>query len=97
MENHSLGVLPYMNGVTFARGRFVAVGERGGLITSPDGVRWSVLPVEPDARLKAITTGPMGFVAVGARGSVVRSKDGASWSGTRVMPAKVASSAVSQP
>lgn len=44
--------LPYLRGVTYGNGKFVAVGDDGVVLTSVDGITWSLstIPAAPDLR-----------------------------------------------
>src|SRR6185503_3607017 len=64
---------------TFANSLFVAVGDDGTILTSPDGVDWTT-------RLSGVTNTLLGvghangtFVAVGQLGAVLTSTDGSQW------------------
>ena len=61
---------------------FVAVGENGQLLASPDGSDWTRVPTPPgkeDAHLYGVVWTGSRFVAVGQAGTVVTSADGMSW------------------
>ncbi len=66
--------------VAYAEGRFVAVGDRGAIVTSPDGLAWTVRPSGTEAALKGVAHGAGGWVAVGEGGTILTSPDGARWS-----------------
>jgi len=66
--------------VTFAAGRFVAVGNYGVIATSTDGVNWSDLSIGgSDRNLRDITRGGGLCVAVGNGGMLFTSPDGRTW------------------
>jgi hypothetical protein len=75
-----------LRSVTFGNGSFVAVGDSGTIVSSSDGIKWTLRHCElegTDYRLAGITYGK-GFVAVGSSISdgsqaVVTSTDGMSW------------------
>lgn len=80
----------YVGGMAVAEGagQFVAVGWRGGIVTSPDGLQWTFQPGGAQTRFEeywGVTYGGSGFVAVGfeasANGSAIAatSGDGAHW------------------
>ncbi|MBM3883461.1 MAG: hypothetical protein FJ387_27775, partial [Verrucomicrobia bacterium] len=59
--------------------RFVAVGDRGTVLTSVDGEVWTA-PSTPTAnRLWGLTYGNSRFVATGAEGTLLTSLDGREW------------------
>lgn len=60
---------------------FVAVGDSGGILTSPDGLAWTARFSGLFARLTAVSVlAPVGpFVAVGDSGTVATSSDGVTW------------------
>lgn len=74
--------------VTYGKGLFVAVGNRGYTALSPDGKHWKTLmlvdrnghPVE----LRGIAYGRNTFVAVGQNGVVMVSGDGHEWVDVRI-------------
>ena len=71
-----------LNGIAFGAGQFVAVGNSGTILTSPDGVTWSIRAASTTQNLKSVAYGTMSlnFAAVGALGTIVFSDDkGVSW------------------
>ena len=63
--------------VTYGNGKFVAVGDDGNIVTSPDGRDWTGVPSKPTTNhLLAVTYGNGIFVAVGDNGTIVTSSDG---------------------
>jgi hypothetical protein len=74
--------------VTYGNGRFVAVGDWGMSVTSPDGVTWTVRASGVPRALRGVTYGNGRFVAVGD-GVILTSPDGVTWtkrgSGTYVL------------
>lgn len=75
-------------GATGWRGMAILTGDNGEILTSPEGLNWTLrhapVPFEPirDSRafLWQVVPGPQGLVAVGARGAVAFSPDGERWS-----------------
>ena len=59
--------------------RFVAVGDGGAVLTSPDGASWTRWDSGTDRHLFGLAHGKGLFVAVGRRGTVLTSKDGEVW------------------
>jgi len=74
-QRHKLSSLPWLTDVTYAGGWFVAVvgGDIGGVLRSPDGVRWEVLPVGEVQGLNAVCSDGQTVVAVGDSGTIVQS------------------------
>jgi photosystem II stability/assembly factor-like uncharacterized protein len=72
------------NGSVYARDIYVNAGSDGTLMTSPDGITWTVqdtnAAANPYDSLYSVTYGNGLFVAVGDEGSVVTSPDGTNWS-----------------
>lgn len=72
-------------GVTYGRGRFVAVGRgttpipNSRLITSTNGIDWETVPRPTTNTLRAVTFGNGQYVAVGDLGSIITSLDGFAW------------------
>lgn len=70
-----------LNGVTFGADTFVAVGDKGTVLTSRDAVLWAMQPSLGDTAvsLKALAYGANRFVAVGSSGKGFTSSDGIGW------------------
>ncbi len=66
-------------GVWFGGGQFVAVGEGGVILTSPDGQTWTPRVSGTSAWLTSVTYALDHFIAVGAGGTVLLSRDGVAW------------------
>jgi len=72
-------------GVTYGRGRFVAVGRGSSpvpdsrLITSANGIQWESVPRPTTNTLRAVTFGNGHYVAVGDQGTIITSPDGFDW------------------
>ena len=69
-------------GVAYGESGFVAVGDGGKIVASPDGLEWS----ERDSGIRDITIGlkgvvygKKGYAAVGNAGTIVMSADGVNW------------------
>jgi len=63
----------------YGNGRFVAVGNKGTVLTSPDGIAWTNQPAVTSRILYSITSGEDAYVAVGQEGTIITSMDGAAW------------------
>jgi hypothetical protein len=65
--------------VTYGNGLFVAVGQLGTVLTSPDGVNWSGQYSGQLSNLVSVVYGAAGFAAVGPGGTILTSPDGTNW------------------
>jgi hypothetical protein len=85
-EQNSSTYLPLF-GVAFGGGRFVAVGDSGTIISSPDGKTWTLHHKNPWCQggsacysaFQDISYGAGRFVSVSTRGQVMVSEDGFNW------------------
>ena len=73
-----------LNDVTFAFGRFIAIGEGGTIVYSADGVTWTASTINSTASLSNTSLTGMAFsgatlMAVGQGGTVLTSGDGITW------------------
>ncbi|WP_019551589.1 hypothetical protein [Thermus scotoductus] len=59
--------------MTYGNGLFVAVGDRGAILTSPDGVNWTRLTSPTRYSLSSVTYGNGLFVVVGEGGAILTS------------------------
>jgi photosystem II stability/assembly factor-like uncharacterized protein len=66
-------------GITYGNSTFVAVGESGTILTSPDGVTWTSRNSGTTNSLWGITYANNKFVAVGEAGAILTSPDGLTW------------------
>ena len=73
------GTLVSLTGVTYANGRFVAVGLEGTILGSDDGVVWTPRESGTSNQLNSVAFGNGLFVAVGNLDRVVTSTDGVTW------------------
>ena len=62
-----------LNGVAYGNGTFVAVGSNGTILTSRDGVSWTVRTSGTANTLYDVTYGNGLFVAVGVYGTILTS------------------------
>ena len=79
---HRRNPLPQGNelfGVTYGPGQFLAVGDTGAILSSPDGTNWTVQGLRTAAFLNGVTYAAGLFVAVGDLGAILTSADGVSW------------------
>jgi hypothetical protein len=68
-----------LRGVVYGAGTFVAVGEAGTILASPDGVTWTQRASGTSNYLERVTYGNGTFVAVGEAGTILTSPDGVTW------------------
>ena len=68
-----------LNSMALGNNTIVAVGDVGTILTSPDGISWTVRTSPTSSDLKGITYGSNKFVAVGNSGTILTSHDGISW------------------
>lgn len=66
-------------GICHGAGQFVAVGENGTILTSPDGLAWTPRASGTTAWLTSVTHNLGYFLAVGETGTVLRSRDSIAW------------------
>ena len=69
----------HLNAVAAGNGMFVAVGDSGAILTSPDGIDWVTGNSGTNVALYSVIWGGEQFVAVGDSGMVVTSPDGMEW------------------
>lgn len=76
-----------LRSVVFANNTFIAVGDRGTILTSPNGYAWkkqrSGIPGGRDEyemrTLQCVTFGNGKFIAAGSTGMILTSRDGVKW------------------
>jgi len=73
------GVTSYLSGAIYGNGIFVAVGEKGTILTSQDGVTWITRTSGVTSNLYRVTHGNSTFVVVGEKGTILTSQDGVTW------------------
>jgi len=70
----------FLTGLGYGNGRFVAVGWRGEILTSTNGIEWS-RPASPTTKdLQAVAWAGARWVACGSEGTLIGSLDGVTWS-----------------
>jgi hypothetical protein len=72
------GAKNWLQSVAYGNGTFVAVGDAGIVLSSPDGVAWTQRVSETTSSLWGVSYGNGTFVAAGS-GIVLTSPDGATW------------------
>ena len=65
--------------VAHGTNQFVAVGDRGTILTSSDGSNWALQNRRADVPLRGVAYGDGLFVAVGDGGTILSSSDGTNW------------------
>ena len=73
------GTEELLSGVVFGNGLFVAVGLEGAIVSSPDGVSWTVESSGSTASFRAVAFASGLFVVVGTGGTILTSPDGHEW------------------
>jgi len=68
-----------LNAVIYDEGLFVAAGESGGIVTSPDGLEWTVRHTGGELNLRLLVYENGTFIAYGYVKSVLTSTDGLDW------------------
>ncbi len=66
--------------VAWSGSQFVAVGDNGTILTSPDGSSWSAQNAGTSELLQGMVWSGSQFVVVGGRGIILTSPNGSSWS-----------------
>lgn len=72
------GLNAYFYAVEWSGTEFVAVGENGNVLTSPDGELWTLISTFEDD-LRGLSWDGMQFYAVGLVGTILASPDGLDW------------------
>ena len=70
-----------LNGISFLNTQWFAVGNNTGILTSPDAVTWTRLPVPAANWLNATGYGAGRYVAIGDQGYITTSLDAVTWVG----------------
>jgi hypothetical protein len=70
------GTSDVLYNVTYGNGLFVAVGDYGTILTSPDGVTWTPQTSGTSYSLRGVTYGNGLFVAVGDFDTILTSRTG---------------------
>ncbi|MFZ4592825.1 MAG: autotransporter-associated beta strand repeat-containing protein, partial [Verrucomicrobiaceae bacterium] len=67
------------SGLALVDSTLVAVGTKGGIFSSTDGVAWTKRPLPVGMALNSIASNSSTFVAVGENGNLVTSANGTDW------------------
>jgi hypothetical protein len=74
------GTVVSLYGVTYSNGLYVAVGQKGIMDTSADGINWTIVkPIVVRTNFQAVTYGSAGFLAAGQGGTILTSLTGTNW------------------
>ena len=68
-----------VNGVIYDGKQFLAVGNGGRILTSPDGILWQTQHVGTNQMLTGMASSGSQYVAVGYQGGIITSGDGVTW------------------
>ncbi|WP_223837203.1 S-layer homology domain-containing protein [Paenibacillus oceani] len=68
-----------LNSVVYGNSMYVAVGDMGTIVTSPDGVSWTNRSPVSTSTLYGVTYNSGKYVAVGVSGTILTSTDGVTW------------------
>jgi hypothetical protein len=82
----ALSVPAGLHDAVFGANVYVASGNLGLVMTSPDGTRWTTEDSDTSATLSALAFGGGRFVAAGSFGTLLASEDGTSWSAASAPP-----------
>lgn len=69
-----------LQGIAATTNLFVVTGDRGTILTSPDGTNWTLRASPTNRFLSSVTPWPGGWVVTGDDGAIVTSVDGVAWS-----------------
>ena len=77
----SLGTTPvdYWQSVTYGAGLYVAVGNNGGVMTSPDGITWTSRTTPTNSAVSVVYGGGQFVVVSSDTSAVITSPDGITW------------------
>jgi hypothetical protein len=68
-----------LSSITNGNGQYVTVGRNGTILTSLNGITWSLRSSGTTSWLYSITYGNNQYVAVGSSGAILTSSDGIVW------------------
>jgi hypothetical protein len=68
-----------LHGITYGGGLFVAVGKKGAILTSPEGLIWTTRSVSTTGYVERVICANNRFVGVGEAGLIVTSPDAITW------------------
>jgi hypothetical protein len=76
----SSGVTGALWRAVYSGSQYVAVGDDGAVVTSPDSIAWTSRSSGTASALRGLAWSGTQFVAVGDSGTIIASVDGATWS-----------------
>ncbi|MZQ84635.1 hypothetical protein GQF01_21235 [Paenibacillus sp. 5J-6] len=80
----NLNLVPALTSIVYVNSKYVAVGNSGTVVTSNDGMNWTVNPTAiSDYKLTSVTYGNGVFIAVDEIGTIYKSMNGATWTPVR--------------
>jgi len=68
-----------LHGLTYGNGLFVAVGDNGTILTSPDGTTWAKRNSGTSEEFLGVAYGNGIFLTIGLNGNILISPDGTTW------------------
>lgn len=77
-------ILPDLNGVVFVQGNYTVLGDKGRILTSPDGVIYTQAVSNSGQFLFGTAFGDATYYVVGSGGRALRSLDGAIYQDTKI-------------
>lgn len=77
-------ILPDLNGVAFVQGNYTVLGDKGRILTSPDGVTFTQVVSNSGQFLYGTAFGDGFYYVVGSGGRALRSLDGAIYQDTKI-------------
>jgi hypothetical protein len=80
LDRTPAGLTTGLNDVAWNGSLFVAVGDLGKIVSSPDGITWTLRTSGSTQRLNGVTWDGSRFLAVGDGGTILSSSNGSSWS-----------------
>ena len=78
-QEYASGTTKALNSIAYGNGLFVAVGDTGTILTSPDGITWTQRTSGTRRCFRNVAYGNSLYVAVGDTGTILTSPDGITW------------------
>jgi hypothetical protein len=78
-ERRKFGSNDALTDIVWTGDRFIAVGWNSTLISSPNGITWTWIGVDPQRHINAVAVSDTLLIAVGSYGSVWTSRHGLDW------------------
>lgn len=80
LDRTPAGLVTGLNDVVWSGSLFVAVGDVGKILSSPDGITWTTQTSGTTQRLNGVSWDGSRFLAVGDGATILSSADGTGWS-----------------